>query len=513
MDGHSQGTTRARSGRSRSLPENSSSSARWSSRNRPPISAETSSFRKGEQRGSHSSRAVRRVRREWIERVGAVSAELPMWTSRDGWLDEVSGWLATDEGLAECARRHIKSERVLRAAIVLAAHADHATGRNCAATNSTVAASAGCAGRTVTTVRSVLSASGLAVEAHRGTGSAAAPGCGRRPSIWHLISRPQPVQKPAVGGAVCDLPPSRRDRRVSPVSSKSPNARARARRSNSHPPKRSPKRGRRCAPRPLHVQLLAAGVVDGSIGLDKGHIGHICDALTDSGLDLTAWTAKSVLAALNADMKARGWDWPNHIENPASFLRSRLALLPVRPAGTSQSLVVAARAHRSKTAPAGHVIAAESSKATRALVDRWYADVAAVTTAQERERLLRADQVKFGHPVVDPVAALANAGRRARRMYPEVELAAGMRLWANDVLGEVPTDAVSETIPAATSLSTDLLMDLAIGGCGCAVCGSGTAVERPQLPLKEASMVCDQCWPVIAAELAESSDIDEGMLA
>ena len=42
-------------------------------------------------------------------------------------------------------------------------------------------------------------------------------------------------------------------------------------------------------------------------------------------------------------------------------------------------------------------------------------------------------------------------------------------------------------------------MDLAIGGCQCAVCGSRRATPRPQLPLK--SMVCDQCWPVIAAEL------------
>lgn len=455
---------------------------------------------------------ARKALREWIERAGEAPPELPMWTSRDGWLDEVSGWLATDEGLAECARRHIKPERVLRAAITMAAHADHATGRNCAATNSTVAAGAGCANRTVTTVRSVLSASGLAVEAHRGTGSATASGYGRRPSIWHLVSRPQPVQKPAVGGAVCDLPPSRRDRRVTPVRSQSPSAR-RARRSNSHPPKSSPKRGRRCAPRPLHVQLLAAGVVDGSRGLDQGHIGRICDVLIDSGLDLAAWTAKTLLAALNADMKTRGWDWPNHIENPASFLRSRLALLPVRPAGAPASGAAAGRTARSSTARADHDSAAAGREATKTLTDRWYADVAAVTTAQQRERLLRADQVKFGRAVVDPVAALANAGRRARRMYPEMGLAAGMTRWATDVLGEVATDAVAEPIPAATSLSTDLLMDLAIGGCACAVCGSGNAVERPQLPLKEASMVCDQCWPVIAAELAVASDIDEGMLA
>lgn len=452
---------------------------------------------------------ARQARRDWIVRTGEVPAELPMWTSRDGWLNEVAGWLATDEGLAECARRHIKPERVLRAAMVLAAHADHGSGRNCAVTNATVAAGAGCKERTVTTARSVLSASGLAVEVHRGTGSASTPGYGRRPSIWHLISRPQPIDKPGVGDSVCDLPPSRRDRRVTPVRSQSPNARTRASRPNSHPPHKSPKRGRRFAPRPLHVQLLAAGVVRGSFGLDKGHIGRICDALTDSGLDLSAWTPKTLLAALNADMKARGWDWPNQVQNPRAFLTSRLQLLPVRPAGAPQGGVTAARPEQRKLA-VQHGSDASSRETTDTRTSRWYADVVAVTTPQDRERLLRAHEAKFG-PVIDPMVALANAGRRAARTFPEMTLAAGLMQWADDQLGQEPVAA--QRIPAARSLSADLLIELAIGNCDCAVCGAPNAPERPQLPLKAKSMVCDQCWPVIAAQLAEASDIDEGMLA
>lgn len=452
---------------------------------------------------------ARQARRDWIVRTGEVPAELPMWTSRDGWLNEVSAWLATDDGLAECARRHIKPERVLRAAMVLAAHADHGTGRNCAVTNATVAAGAGCKERTVTTARSVLSASGLAVEIHRGTGSTSTPGYGRRPSIWHLISRPQPIDNPAVGDAVCDLPPSRRDRRLTPVRSQSPNARKRASRPNSHPPQKSPKRGRRFAPRPLHVQLLAAGVVHGSFGLDKGHIGRICDALTDSGLDLAAWTPKALLAALNADMKTRGWDWPNQVQNPRAFLTSRLQLLPVRPAGAAQGGVTAVRPERRRPA-AQHDSQASSRDATDTRTSLWYADVAAVTTTQERERLLRAHEAKFG-PVIDPVAALANAGRRAARTFPEMTLAAGLTEWADEQLGREPV--VAQRIPPARSLSADLLMELAIGNCDCVVCGAPNAPQRPQLPLKAKSMVCDQCWPVIAAELAQASDIDEGMLA
>ena len=34
---------------------------------------------------------------------------------------------------------------------------------------------------------------------------------------------------------------------------------------------------------------------------------------------------------------------------------------------------------------------------------------------------------------------------------------------------------------------------------------------RAELPLK--SMVCDQCWPHIAAELAEGADVDEAIPA
>jgi hypothetical protein len=161
------------------------------------------------------------------------------------------------------------------------------------------------------------------VEIRRGTGSAMTPQCRRRPSVWHLISRAQPVDK----ARVCDLPPSLCDRRLTHVGKKSPSVRTRP------PSKNSSKPGsqRRHAPRPLKLQQLAAAVVSGSIGLDAVHPGHVCDALTRSGLDLTAWTAPQILAALNADMHETGWSWPNRIERPGAFLASRLRRLPPRP--------------------------------------------------------------------------------------------------------------------------------------------------------------------------------------
>lgn len=464
---------------------------------------------------ARSARAETRIaRREWIERAGEAPANLPMWTSRDGWLNEVAAWLATDDGLAVCARLHIKPERVLRAAIVLAAHADHATGRNCAVANSTVAAGAGCSERTVTNARQVLGASGLAVLIQQGHGSPNSPRSAWRPAIWHLVSRPKPVDNPPAGPAVCDLPPSRRDERLSPVKSHSPNARTRASQAKSSPPKKAPAWSGRCAPRPLAVQRLADELVGNAYGrkplchgLDRGHIGAVCDAIMSAGIDPDIWSAEQLKNALNADMKIRGWSWPDRIERPGAFLAARLRLLPVLPAAAPAD-----------TGPnSEHVLSSQDNDRETdvdldALVQRWYADVTAVTTPQDRQTLLRAHEAKFG-AVLDPFAALANAGRRAARQFPELPLAEGLMRWAHDELAEEPTGAVAERVLGATSLSTDLLMDLAIDRCDCVVCGSPNAVQRPQLPLRAMSTVCDQCWPVIAAELAQASDIDEEMLA
>ena len=159
---------------------------------------------------------------------------------------------------------------------------------------------------------------------------------------------------------------------------------------------------------------------------------------------------------------------------------------------------------------------AQASAASRAAAEdttaRWYADVAAVTSAEQRADLLRADEVKFGRRAKDPVAALAAAGRRVARLFPEMPLAAALARWAEDILtAHEPEAVVGEPFPAVSSLSTDLLIDLAIWGCDCVVCGSRPGTVRAELPLK--SMVCDQCWAHIAAELAEGADVDEAIPA
>ena len=107
---------------------------------------------------------------------------------------------------------------------------------------------------------------------------------------------------------------------------------------------------------------------------------------------------------------------------------------------------------------------AQASAASRAAAEdttaRWYAEVAAVTTAEQRAELLRADEVKFGRRAEDPVAALAAAGRRVARLFPEMALTAALARWAEDILADhEPETVVAEQVPNATSLSTDLLMD------------------------------------------------------
>jgi hypothetical protein len=144
---------------------------------------------------------------------------------------------------------------------------------------------------------------------------------------------------------------------------------------------------------------------------------------------------------------------------------------------------------------------------------RWYGDVAAVTSPQQRADLLRAHEVNFGTKPTDPVAALAGAGRRVTRLFPGMPLAAALACWAAKILDAQPQPSAAEPIAAAGALSTDLLIDLAINeGCECVLCESRQAIPRPQLPLK--SMVCDQCWPVIAAELgADSAGLDQRVSA
>lgn len=147
---------------------------------------------------------------------------------------------------------------------------------------------------------------------------------------------------------------------------------------------------------------------------------------------------------------------------------------------------------------------ARAQQSADAVMAHWYGRVLDATSAGEREWVLQADTAKFGRVSESPVAALAAAGRRAARLFPDLPLAQGLRRWAQDVLGGEAAAPVA--VPAAAAMPADLLIDLALGE-QCVVCEQHPGSPRPQLPLM--STVCEGCWPMIAAELAADNDHDE----
>lgn len=264
-------------------------------------------------------------RREWVQRAGAGAPRAPMWTSRAGWLDGLRQWAQSPALGQLCAeeRVSITAATLLSIAAVMAEHADHATGRHVAVTRATIASRVGCDVRTITAAWRVLRVSRWAVEAQRGHGSPGTPSIGRRPSVYHLVPRRDP--RPVVHDF--HLPPSGGVSSFSPVGSYSPSGRASApaHRISDNTPRQA--RPWRTTARPLAVQRLAAGLVAITHGLDRAHIGAICDALTAAGIDPTVWSAQAVNDKLNTDMRVRGLTWPDHIANPGAFLHSRLRRL------------------------------------------------------------------------------------------------------------------------------------------------------------------------------------------
>lgn len=298
--------------------------------------------------------------RGWIERAGAVSARLPVWSSRDTWLGGLRSWATSHALTSLCAaeRVSITAATLLAIAAVMADYADHGTGRHVAVTRATIAERVGCSDRTVTAAWRVLRAAGWAVEAQRGHGSPATPSVGRRPSVYHLISHrrsqpvaatPEPVELrgiepltslPAARVATTctavnnstdfHLPPLGGVCSLTPVGNYSPSAHPREEKFS----KPSKSRRWRAEPRPLALQRLADELVGNDYdrkplcnGLHRAHIGAICDALVSAGIDPDVWTGPAIKNALDADMRRRGWSWPNRIEKPGAFLASRLRKL------------------------------------------------------------------------------------------------------------------------------------------------------------------------------------------
>lgn len=464
------------------------------------------------------------ARRASIERRGAVDAAVPMWISREHFLADVResvespAFIAVRESLGK--RGNVSAAAVIATAEAKASFADHATGRNSAASLKALAAVAKCSERTISSANAVLAALGLAIEAQRGHGSATGHPAGNRTSIWHLVSRPAtasgpvaaaPVNGPApsaapvpeirkVGSAngqsassvnqgtavptasqapvppapvpvtpavaaanwaeqnpdtasvevtaanplvvdSCDLPPLGGLLSLGHVGKYSPNARARA--ENSCRASQGLRRRWRATPRPIAIQRLAAELVTpcGSPdprlrGLDQGHIGAVCDALLATGIDPRVWTAKAIKEALDADMRASGWSWPDRIHNPGGFIANRLRRLPATPI-TPEPEAAPKRPDPAPEQPAP----AQAPE----WIAPWLARVRAVTDAADQTRILAAEHVLLGVPIRDPERALAAAARRVGRVQPDRPLRDALMAWADDML-TAPRTAARRTL-------------------------------------------------------------------
>lgn len=403
--------------------------------------------------GFHSSTGHRRAaskaatgRRQWVERAGATSATTPMWTSRSAWLDALRLW-ANHVAVRElCVQLgcSINAATLVGIAAAMADYADHATGRYMAATRATLAAEIGCSPRTITTAWRVLQAAHWIVLAAPGRGNAQTPSRRRRPAIWHLTPRRRVVDDfhlPARNNFPC----------VSPVGNYSPSAHARSDRNSR---RAKPRCGSRCSrppqPRPLGLQRLAAQLAVRTHGIDRRgrHIGGVCDAIVASGIDVEAWTAAALKAALEADMRATGWTWPDRITSPAGFLVSRLRRLPTRPPESPSSDVISAANAVSGGSP--RTPRAQSGPIPPpALTSQQRARIAQVQQ-QCRQALETSRRRRKSEPPNGPTRPHGGIGRGGQR-------------------GAVAT----------------------LGSC--VICDSDAAPLRPYLPLSRAH-VCEDCW-------------------
>ena len=382
-------------------------------------------------------------------RAGVTAASTPVWTSRDAWLGALRSWAHSGALSALCAaeRVSITAATLLAVATVMAEHADHATGRHVAITRATIANRVGCDVRTVTAAWRVLRAAHWAVEAQRGHGSPGTPSAGRRPSVYHLVPR----RRPAKPVQHFHLPPLGGSSSLSPVRNHSPSAHTRPQKTPSTTPQ---PRSQGRTPRPLPLQRLAAQLAARCQGLHRGHIGQLCDALVSAGIDPNIWTAQQITDALDADMRATGWTWPNHITRPGAFLATRLRRLTWSPQGPPTSGGCAAARPDKQAIP--------PPPPPPAYVPR---PPVVLTNAQRQRRR---------HQVADALAV-------ARKRRAEKAAAAAER---------APRSA-----PAAAE-STPVV---------CAICGGPGPVRRPWLPTRRANL-CDQCWHAFMAPSAPTAD-------
>lgn len=136
---------------------------------------------------------------------------------------------------------------------------------------------------------------------------------------------------------------------------------------------------------------------------------------------------------------------------------------------------------------------AERSRRDQA-VEQSLAEITQATTADQRDRALRAEAVRFG-PITNPRTALVSAARAAVRRFPNCSLATALARWAEGILAEQHTTATTATAehrpsPVVPDLGLELAISTVTGHCVSCQCSPGTL--RTELPIPVP--VCDSCW-------------------
>lgn len=260
----------------------------------------------------------------------------PVWPGASAWLERLQAVLLSPAGEVHRRRLQVSVETALDVAVEDARAADSRTGRHVTTAHATVATLLGCSSKTVQRARLLVEALGYAATVtagryltseERAAARLAHGGDQRRMASERALTVPrlhQDVHLPRRG----EVPAL-----VSPRSGLPKHAQARAR--EGRKPRNKPRTHQQPVVRPLAVQRLAADLARRLPWLARGHIGTLCDALAVLGLDADGWTARDVIAHLDADNIEAGryQPAPNSQRNPVGLfvVQVKRALTGVEP--------------------------------------------------------------------------------------------------------------------------------------------------------------------------------------
>lgn len=128
--------------------------------------------------------------------------------------------------------------------------------------------------------------------------------------------------------------------------------------------------------------------------------------------------------------------------------------------------------------------------------DAALTEIAAACDNDLIEAICTAVKSRFG-TISDRRRAIVHAARMARREHPELPLQRALRRWVNAATTE-PAPAVIRPVPDGNAETSP--------ECRCVSCSRRPGRFRPELPIPDFAVVCDDCWTALAdPDLLEGS--------